>query len=332
MLRRGGGGEAKLIGDAETPDGRCNEIANLKLCLNTWMWRDQPLADVLATTRELEVGGVELDVRPGSPHFDPLAGRDEVVALKSQLGELRVQALAADNPDLTRLEEDGGDEAVAHLVAALKRAADLRAGVVTTSLGASDVDAWDTVWQRGLSALRMALFQTARSPVRVAVVLSGDDALNSIRKVRRLLEGVNDPRLGLAIDTGWLHYLRIPLPEALLAAGDRLYHVRLRDATRRDFNRPLGQGEVNFPALIRQLRQHRYGGAISLSLSEPPTPEALELARGLLRVEVKLPLPEEGEPLVPAEGELPLSAESEPLVLEEGEPESQVVSDPPPLS
>ena len=240
----------------------------MKLCLNTWMWRGQPLADALAAAREWGADGVELDVRPGSAHCDPLAGRDAVVGVKSQLGGLSVAALAADSPDLTRLEEDGGDEAVAHLVAALKRAADLRAGVVITTLSTSDVDAWDTVWRRGISALRMALFQTARSPVKLAVLLSGDDALDSLRKVRRLLEGSGDPRLGIAIDTGRLHTLRIPLPEVLLATGDRLFHVRLQDATRRDRSLPIGQGEVNFAASLRQLRAHGYRGAVSLSLAE----------------------------------------------------------------
>ena len=240
----------------------------MKLCLNTWMWRGQPLADALAAAREWGADGVELDVRPGSAHCDPLAGRDAVVGVKSQLGGLSVAALAADSPDLTRLEEDGGDEAVAHLVAALKRAADLRAGVVITTLSTSDVDAWDTVWRRGISALRMALFQTARSPVKLAVLLSGDDALDSLRKVRRLLEGSGDPRLGIAIDTGRLHTLRMPLPEVLLNTGDRLFHVRLQDATRRGRSLPIGQGEVNFAATLRQLRAHGYRGAVSLSLAE----------------------------------------------------------------
>jgi sugar phosphate isomerase/epimerase len=109
------------------------------------------------------------------------------------------------------------------------------------------------------------------------------------------MEAIDNPRLGLALDTGCLHYQRIQLTEALLVGGERVHHVRLRDATRTDFNRPIGEGEVNFAASVKQLRQHGYAGAISLSVSDPQS-----VAQSVSRI----------QPLL-ASGETPVAADPE---------------------
>lgn len=249
-------------------------------CVHTFPWRDLPLPTALESIRESGITTLELDASPGSAHLDPLAGREAAGEVRSLLAGFQVAAVSAEHPDLPRREEEGGDEAVAYTVAAIKRAADLRVPVVCVSLGNTDVDAWDTAWQRALTALRMALYQTSRTRVKVAVTLTPDDVLNSLRKARRLLDGIDNPRLGLALDTGVMHYLRIQMSEALLVAGERLFHVRLRDATRTDPNRPLGAGQMHLAPLLRQLREHGYEGALSLS---PPGPADLVPSATLLR-------------------------------------------------
>jgi sugar phosphate isomerase/epimerase len=236
------------------------------LCLNTLMWRDRPLAEALEAARATGVAALDLAATHQHQHLRPEEGSAGARALAPLLEGFRVAAVTADHPDLARAENEGGDEAIEHTVGAIRAAGMLGAPVVGTSLGSTEIDAWDAAWSRGVSALRTALHQTSRSRVKLAVELHTDDVMNSLRKARRLLEAIPDPRLGLTLDTALLHHLRIPLREALAVAGERLYHVHLRDAVKGDPYRSIGRGEFSFPAAIRALREHGYEGALSVEL------------------------------------------------------------------
>jgi sugar phosphate isomerase/epimerase len=236
----------------------------MQLCLNTSAWRERPLQEALDAARAAGLDALDLDAGPGSLHLAPRTGREEALRLESALEGFRVLAVTAHHPDLCRRQEEGGDPAVEQIAAAVKAAKSLGAGVVSTTLGSTEIDAWDTAWERGLSALRWVLRETRRTAMRVAVEVDLGDVLDSLKKARRLLFEIPDARLGLSLDAGHLHYLRIQWSEILEAAGGRVYHVRLRDATRADPSRPLGTGEVSFPGVFRALRRYGYEGPLSL--------------------------------------------------------------------
>lgn len=234
------------------------------LALNTLMWHDLPLAEALAAAARAGVTTLDLGATTACPHVDPL--HFDAKQVLPQLEGYRVAAVTADHPGMPCLEEDGGDDAVDHTVAAIRAARALGARVVSISLGSTGVDAWDMAWTRATNALKMILHRTANSGARIAVELHADDVLNSQKRLRRLLEEIPNPRLGVTLDTGYLYYLRIPVSALLEITGDRLYHVHLRDATRTDPYRAIGHGEVHFPAVFRTLKAHGYTGALSLEL------------------------------------------------------------------
>jgi sugar phosphate isomerase/epimerase len=260
----------------------------MKFSLNTCTGSGHSLAEIVEAAKAAGITAFDLSATPDCDHLQAAEGREASARLRPLFEGCQVVAVTADHPDLARREDEGGDEAVAYTVDALKRAAELGAGVVVTSLGNTDVDAWDTTWERGMTALRMVLHQTVRTRVRLAVEITADDMLNSLKRVRRLLSAVDDPRLGLSLDTGFLYYHRIQLSEVLLAAGERIHHVHLRDATRTRSHRSFGTGEVRFPPVLRALRQHGYAGALSLRLGDPRNPldtplaEAITAARAIL--------------------------------------------------
>lgn len=244
----------------------------MKISLNTCTGTVASLEEIVAAARGAGITALDLSATPDCDHLQASEGREASARLRPLLEGMEVAAVTADHPDLSRREDEGGDEAIAYTVEALKRAAELGAGVVVTSLGNTDVDAWDTTWERAMTALRMVLHQSSRTRVRLAVEITADDVLNSLKRTRRLLDAINDPRLGLSVDTGYLYYQRIQLSEILLAAPERLFHVHLRDALRNQPHRPFGAGEVRFPAVLRALRQHGYTGALSLRLGDPRHP------------------------------------------------------------
>ncbi|HTE20784.1 MAG TPA: sugar phosphate isomerase/epimerase [Armatimonadota bacterium] len=253
----------------------------MDLCLNTRMWAGQPLEEALAVARATGISSLDLAATPDCPHLRPDEGVAGAKALLPVLDGFQVVAVTADHPDLPRAEDDGGEAAAFYTIAAVKAASALGARVVGVSLGSTDVDAWETAWNRAVSALRQVLYETARSGVRLAVELHSDDVLNSLRRARRLLSEINDPRLGLAIDTGYLHYLRIHLREALEIAGDRLFHVHLRDAARNDPFRSIGRGDFSFPAAFRALREYGYAGPLAIELYKTQEQHGLTLDEAL---------------------------------------------------
>ncbi|HEU4752515.1 MAG TPA: sugar phosphate isomerase/epimerase, partial [Armatimonadota bacterium] len=253
------------------------------LALSTQMWPDRSLAEALQAASETGVRALDLAATPDVPHVRPLAGREGAEALKPLLQGWKVVALTADHPDLARAEEEGGAEAVEWTIGAMRCAGILGARVVSTSLGRTDIDAWETAWNRAVTALRQVLHETRRTGVRLAVEIHLDDVLDSLRKARRLLEAIPDPRLGLTLDTAYLQHLRIQFRDALEVAGDRLYMVHLRDAAPGDPFRNLGEGRVSFPATFRALREHGYDGPLSLELLRLPPGEALPPALARLR-------------------------------------------------
>lgn len=241
----------------------------MELSLATSIWRDRPLAEALDAARATGLNSLELDASAGSPHLNVTGGPEAWSYARTQVEGWRVGALYAPHPALPCSENEGGLEAVEHTVAAMKAAKVLGARVVVTSLGDTGIDAWDQAWSRSIGALRVIVKQGQRTGVRLAVELSRQDVLDSLKKVRRLLEEIPDTRLGIALDTGLTYVMRVDWPEALLATGPRLYHVRLRDATRRSTLQTLGTGEVRFASIFRQLRAYGYVGSMALA-QDPP--------------------------------------------------------------
>jgi sugar phosphate isomerase/epimerase len=296
----------------------------MELSLSTLMWRGQPLAEVLEAARATDVANLELYAGVDAPQVDVLGGYQAWTEVREQLGDLRVTAVAAPHPSLPCSDSEGGLEAVEYTVAAMKAAKFLGARVVVVSMGDTGIDAWDQAWERGIAALRMIVKQGQRSGVRLAVELNQEDVLNSLRKVRRLLEEIPDPRLGIALNTGLAYAMRVDWPEALLTVGHRLYHVRLQDATRRMAQLAIGHGEVSFTGVFKQLRAHGYAGAVSVALEQTEERHGLTvdaaLAEGLPRLwealEASTPARPSPKPVLvvtEASGEEEVSGEEEAL-------------------
>src|SRR5579864_5003381 len=106
----------------------------MKLCLSTLMWSDRPLAEALESARSTGVRALDLGATPACAHLILTDARAGVDAVKPLLDGWEVLALSADHADLPRAEEDGGLEAVEHVVSAMKAARMLGARVVSTSL------------------------------------------------------------------------------------------------------------------------------------------------------------------------------------------------------
>lgn len=95
------------------------------------------------------------------------------------------------------------------------------------------------------------------------------DLLNGVAETLALIERVGHPRLGLVADTFHMNIEEVSLEESLRAAAPRLRHVHVADSNRR----PPGGGHLDFPAILRTLREIGYEGYLSAETLPYPDPE-----------------------------------------------------------
>lgn len=99
-----------------------------------------------------------------------------------------------------------------------------------------------------------------------------------------LLNRMNDhPRFGLTLDVGHLHCQGEPIADTLRSHSKRLRNVHLEDM-RRGVHEHLvfGDGEIDFPPVLRTLQEIEYGGGVYVELSRH-SHDAVNVAAEALR-------------------------------------------------
>ncbi len=209
--------------------------------------------------------------------FVPVALADEAAHEEGEARSLRVARLIAEAFEMSRWEQppwfvladDNGTDAVrtGH------------AGRVTPELALSDAG-WDTL-ARGAERIARAVKQ--QTGLRTVFHHHCAGYVETPDEIARLMETTDPQLLGLVLDTGHFTYGSGGDDPALLAAaldrfGRRIWYIHLKDChravaaqARRDGGDyfqavrdgvfcELGQGCVDFPAVVKWLEQHDYDG------------------------------------------------------------------------
>jgi D-psicose/D-tagatose/L-ribulose 3-epimerase len=98
------------------------------------------------------------------------------------------------------------------------------------------------------------------------------DLINTAERARELIDAVGSPAVGLHLDTFHMNIEESSPYEAILTAGDRLYHVHASESNR---GTP-GTAQANWDDLARGLRAVGYEGAVVI---ETFTPAVQAIAR-----------------------------------------------------
>jgi D-psicose/D-tagatose/L-ribulose 3-epimerase len=100
--------------------------------------------------------------------------------------------------------------------------------------------------------------------------------LRTAAEAKRLCEAVGHPRIGVTIDTFHANIEERDIAAAVTQLGPNLKHMHMSENDRS----LLGQGHVDFPAVLRALEEVRYEGYLTIegfgySTAEPKAPGAL---------------------------------------------------------
>jgi L-ribulose-5-phosphate 3-epimerase len=125
------------------------------------------------------------------------------------------------------------------------------------------------VWQRLLPGLAKVLNYAAFSLVPVGFEPEPGMFIETMSRFDKLCERLGDDRLRLTLDIGHLQcHGETPLADYIARYADRLVNVHLEDM-RAGLHEHLmfGEGEVEFPSVLRALRDGSYRGGVHVELS-----------------------------------------------------------------
>jgi L-ribulose-5-phosphate 3-epimerase len=133
----------------------------------------------------------------------------------------------------------------------------------------SEAETDDVYWQRLVSGCQRLCIEAERCGVRLAFEPEPGMFIDTMAKYAKLHERVNHPRFGLTLDVGHLHCQgELPIAEHIHRWKDWLWNVHIEDMRRGVHDHLLfGEGEMDFPPILRALREISYTGGVHVELS-----------------------------------------------------------------
>lgn len=245
------------------------------LAVTTNTYHGYPLEAALRGIRQAGFTAVEIAaVRGWSEHLAPDASPDEIARLRALLDQHGLRAVSlSGHSDLTT------DAGVAQFLNALETAVRLGIPIVNTGIGGHAGGGED---ERAFLARIGRVAEAAAARGIVVALETHGSILGTGAQGAALLARIGHPALRLNYDTAnVIYYAGVRPEEDLVHALPYLAHVHLKDKIGGpgvwNFP-PLGQGEIDFPRILRTLRDGGYTGPLSVEIEFqgepwPPLPE-----------------------------------------------------------
>ncbi len=164
----------------------------------------------------------------------------------------------------------------------LAAAVELRAGRVVLHSGhTTEIDVFglqDEWLKRSVDFWRREIHRWADSGIEVVIE---NDTERSPDLLVQLVNGVNNPYLGLCLDVGHQHlFSQLAAPEWVRRMGGRLLHVHLHDNDRtKDSHSSIGRGTVDFEAVFSALSSGAPNATLSLEVEDSMDVKVSDLRR-----------------------------------------------------
>ncbi len=111
------------------------------------------------------------------------------------------------------------------------------------------------------------------TPIKMTLEPHYGNVLQQPEDFARVFESVDDPRLGLCIDTGHFHSAGVDAPDTIRRFASRVHAVHFKDHIG-TASVGIGRGEIDLAAVVTALREIGYDGGLTVEL-EVPDPENL---------------------------------------------------------
>jgi sugar phosphate isomerase/epimerase len=225
----------------------------MRLSCNAHCLIDRPLRDALPAIRDAGYDSVELNWRLVEREL--ATARDRLGALRALLEEHGLAVSALRVADMAAVHDSELGRVTSEIRRHMGFARSL--GLSAVVLGAGDRRQQPLALLT--SGLRMIVEATGEPDTRLDLANARDTTIEQMEDLRQLLLEINHPRLSLALDAGQFHRAAVNPCDVLREFSDHVGLIRLNDRIGRRCV-PLGQGEMNVPAIVERARRSGYDG------------------------------------------------------------------------
>ena len=251
------------------------------LAYNTNGLAHHRLDEALRLLAQLGYGGVALT--PDVAHLDlARTGTVDWLPIRELLQQLQLQVVVETGaryvldpnvkhwPNLLTRAAASAERRILYYQQCCALAQCLGASVVSIwSGGVADGDADEAAYERLVQRLPKVLDQAGSMNVTIAFEPEPGMLIDDLASYRRLRRDLGRDDLATTLDTGHLLATELGRPEEYFAEFQQsLRNVQVDDARRGVHEHlPLGEGEIEFEPIIRELRRLEYDGPFALELS-----------------------------------------------------------------
>lgn len=124
---------------------------------------------------------------------------------------------------------------------------------------------WDRIWTGFVETVKECVSRAKAHGLKFSIENHTHTLTPDSDSLLRLWDAIRDPALGFNLDAGWIQLGREYPPVAIHKLKGHLVNLHLRDidGLMRSFS-PIGQGVMDFQAIVRALRQTDFQGFLSL--------------------------------------------------------------------
>jgi L-ribulose-5-phosphate 3-epimerase len=263
---------------------------------NTNGFTHHRLEDALAILADLGYDSVAITLdhhalNPYDPHFAVQLTAVRDLLQKRNLGSVvetgarfLLDPRHKHQPTLLSPDAGGREKRLDFLRRAVDIARELGADVVSFWSGtATDAAPPDVLLGRLVEGCRRLCEYAERKQVRLAFEPEPGMFIDTMDRFAELHERVAHPLFGLTIDVGHLHCQgEVPIADHLRRWKERLWNVHIEDMRRGVHDHLMfGEGEIDFPPVLRALDEIGYRGGVHVELSRH-SHDAVETARRAL--------------------------------------------------
>lgn len=112
------------------------------------------------------------------------------------------------------------------------------------------------------------LDQAERKGLTTVIQNHRKSAVQTLGDYEDILASVADDRLKVLLEVGHLKYMGIDWPEAVELLGDRVALIHVKDIRDSECV-PFGEGQIDFPGLIAEMKARKYSGDWVIELDRP---------------------------------------------------------------
>jgi L-ribulose-5-phosphate 3-epimerase len=271
----------------------------MRLGYNTNGFAHHRLEDALEILAETGYSAVALT--PDVHHLPPFESTPRTLAdLRARLERLDLAPVVETGarfvldprrkhrPNLLEGEAEGRRERLRLLVRCAEIAAELGGETISTWSGVLPEGVGrEEAWEHLVVGVAELCRRVEGTSVRVAFEPEPGMLVETLAGWERLRDAVGHPSLGLTLDVGHVPCTAsIPVAEAIRRHSSELINVHLDDVRGAVHDHlQIGEGELDFPAILRALEEVDYGGVASVELSRHShtAPEAARRAWEELR-------------------------------------------------